>query len=68
MKLGIVIETKEAEKAWNALRFGVASPTVAAPEQENAEEGALAPPDENITGENASPEGEPGLEPPTVRR
>ncbi|MHB1419766.1 MAG: DsrE family protein [Bacillota bacterium] len=25
MKLGIVIETKEAEKAWNAFRFGVAS-------------------------------------------
>jgi len=25
MKLGIVIETKEPEKAWNAFRFGVAS-------------------------------------------
>ncbi|MGB9846636.1 MAG: DsrE/DsrF/TusD sulfur relay family protein [Desulfotomaculales bacterium] len=25
MKIGIVIETKEAEKAWNAFRFGIAS-------------------------------------------
>lgn len=23
MKIGIIIETKEAEKAWNAMRFGV---------------------------------------------
>ncbi len=25
MKIGIVLETKEPEKAWNAFRFGVAS-------------------------------------------
>ncbi|PZP53189.1 MAG: DsrE family protein, partial [Azospira oryzae] len=25
MKIGIVVETKEAEKAWNAFRFGVAA-------------------------------------------
>lgn len=25
MKIGIIVETKEAEKAWNAFRFGVAS-------------------------------------------
>lgn len=25
MKFGIIIETKEPEKAWNAVRFGVAS-------------------------------------------
>ncbi|KKM12024.1 hypothetical protein SY88_05780 [Clostridiales bacterium PH28_bin88] len=25
MKFGIVLETKEAEKAWNAFRFGVAA-------------------------------------------
>lgn len=25
MKIGVVIETKEPEKAWNAFRFGVAS-------------------------------------------
>lgn len=25
MKIGIVVQTKEAEKAWNAFRFGVAA-------------------------------------------
>ncbi|WP_125707041.1 DsrE family protein [Companilactobacillus zhongbaensis] len=25
MKIGVILETKEAEKAWNSLRFGIAA-------------------------------------------